>query len=343
MHACPVCSARLRYLRTREIHDVIKAWSTEGGEVGMLTLTLRHSWGDSLRRIRLGLTAAWRRMFQGRAGARLRDLFAHYVRALDVTHGPNGWHPHLHALLFVRDAATISDALDELRVRWADAVGRELGEMAVPRLDEVGVQWSAHCSRADYVCKLGLELNEISRKTARPGHLGPWQIARLTTSADTKERCRALRLWREWVRDMKGARHLTWSRRCRALASLADEEDIPTPEIDPEVNESRRWVVSVPASLWRYRVGAHWSRARPASLLAASRRSLAATLAELRKVGLVPDRYQLRTLASDGSIGAHVLMRKALPDESSTPQPARSTHPLSHARRPRSVYRTISA
>ncbi|MBW5466256.1 hypothetical protein GOY11_35350, partial [Pseudomonas aeruginosa] len=51
---------------------------------------------------------AWRRTTTGRAGKDFRKLLSikGTIRALEVTHGQNVFHPHLHVLLFLEQDAT---------------------------------------------------------------------------------------------------------------------------------------------------------------------------------------------------------------------------------------------
>jgi hypothetical protein len=110
---CPVCAAR----RARKRADEIKRLLFGCGDrtVQMLTLTVTHRRGQALRDLCSVLLRALNRL---RTRRRVRELFARHVeatvRALEVTHGRNGWHPHLHVLL-------VTDA-------WTDAERRVLEE-----------------------------------------------------------------------------------------------------------------------------------------------------------------------------------------------------------------------
>jgi len=326
VHSCPVCAGHIRTERARELARAVKVWTDDGGTVGMLTLTVRHSWGDALRRLRSGLAAAWRRLWQGRAGQAGRALFDFYVRAVDVTHGPNGWHPHLHVLIFTRHLGALTGELETIRTRWADCVAASLGETARPRVDEVGVCWSPKCARAEYLLKLGLELNQITTKQGRPGHRNPWQIAQDTQSTEPAIRCQALQLWREWCGAMKGARHLTWSRGCRALARQGEQPEQLQLDFDQE--RARRWVVSIPARDWAQCIGRPWDMTTPGRLLAASQQSLGAVLVELERAGLEPLRHEIRTLTHDGEVGAHIYMKRR--EATGERAPPRAADPFPH-------------
>ncbi|PRW75701.1 protein rep, partial [Pseudomonas fluorescens] len=69
----------------------------------MLTLTVPHGLGDDLSGLLEQIHKAWRSTSTSRAGKKLRKLLGvrGTIRALEVTPGSNGFHPHLHVLLFL--------------------------------------------------------------------------------------------------------------------------------------------------------------------------------------------------------------------------------------------------
>ncbi len=92
----------------------------------LVTLTIAHTKGCSLRRMRQAVAAAWRRV---RTHRRWREWCArHYVgdvRALEVTYGGfAGWHPHLHLLIVTRrplrsgspGTVPVTDRLGQMRM-----------------------------------------------------------------------------------------------------------------------------------------------------------------------------------------------------------------------------------
>jgi hypothetical protein len=217
----------------------------------MLTLTLSHARCDSLRELMGGLAESYRRTFAGRGGRVARQLLRYYVRAVDVTWGEHGWHPHLHCLAF--HSSDDVDA-DLLGARWSDAVADVLGEERRPLVPGPGCHWLADPSRVDYLCKLGLELSDIGgSKGAHDGHYTHWQIARLASAAYEHRKLaeahplardrKWIALWREWVSASKGRRHLTWSRGARKL--IRDLEPVADPEERP------RWVARMSNVTWR--------------------------------------------------------------------------------------------
>ena len=72
----------------------------------MMTLTMRQYERDLLADLEAMQRQAWKLGFGTNAGRTWRDAkkdfgVRGFVRAWEVTHGPNGWHCHYHVLLFL--------------------------------------------------------------------------------------------------------------------------------------------------------------------------------------------------------------------------------------------------
>lgn len=218
---CPCCAAKIYGARALEVQQCLRIWQhAPKHRAAMLTLTVAHEYGDRLERMRKGLSHAWRLMWQGKTARETRDRLGiqHYVRAVEVTHGKNGWHPHLHVLLFTtRELDEFHQ--DELAERWQSCVVRALGFSARP--DKVHGCNLTHEFRADYIAKLGLEITDIENKRGKLGSKTPWTLAHEAAAGSTKAR----RLWETYAHHMKGARQLTWSRGTKRHFGLLDVTD----------------------------------------------------------------------------------------------------------------------
>ena len=105
---CPVCASKISERRRQEVAHGMKQAEALGLQVFLLTLTVPHGLGDDVSEIVAKMQKAWSRLWIGKAGMALRNalgLFGH-IRALEVTHGENGFHPHFHALLFFHPQQT---------------------------------------------------------------------------------------------------------------------------------------------------------------------------------------------------------------------------------------------
>jgi hypothetical protein len=236
---CPHCSAKIRAGRATEVQDAV-AW--HGAErTSMLTLTVRHGMGDDLKELRSGVANAWRLMQQGAPWTRFRERvgLVGTIRALEVTHGPNGWHPHLHLLVLVRDPAQLEREREWLAIRWRNCVARLWMWDNVPDLEHGCVL--TPCHESNYIAKLGLELAG-GVKDGREGHRTPWQIAQDAVAGDAD-----CVLWRTYCDGIFGARMLTWSKGLRAAAGLLEQtdEDVAAAE-DPDAST----VCRIPGATW---------------------------------------------------------------------------------------------
>ncbi len=129
--SCPVCSAKIGERRAEELGGGVKAWA---GRLLMVSLTLRHSSDDVLAELLDALMKASYGMRNGRWWMRFQQTYGLVgtVRALEVTHGGQGWHPHLHVLFFVAADVDVAQFEAELRGRWLDVVAKQ-GRYASPQ------------------------------------------------------------------------------------------------------------------------------------------------------------------------------------------------------------------
>jgi hypothetical protein len=211
----------------------------------MLTVTLGHELGVDLEVERRVLTLAYRRLFEGRQGQALKSALCieHSVRALDVMWGEiNGWHAHLHAVLFMNGEPE-GDVLNVLARRWRESVawaieerrtaGDDVRGIKLPGCDRKGRERGVLLEELNcetYLSKLGLELVSMATKRGKLGRsFNPWAIAARAAAGKLKFQ----RLWVEFTECMHGARQLFWSRGARKVFGLGEErrdEDLVSSE-----------------------------------------------------------------------------------------------------------------
>jgi hypothetical protein len=238
--------------RAIEIRSALAGPAKEGPEaqpgVAMLTLTIRHGAGDDLRELRRGLANAWRGVARGRPWQKFKAKLGirHSIRALEVTHGDNGFHPHLHVLLFLdREMASLSEdhvaeCVDWLKRRWGVMVDRYLGAGQHGPSYEHGLSLDTGSDDgiAHYICKLGLQMSDPGFKTGSSEHKTRTMmelagvVARWRPQKDTDgswrpclEARRDYQTWRAYSDGIKGAAQLTWSRGLKAASGVKDATD----------------------------------------------------------------------------------------------------------------------
>lgn len=251
---CPVCGPKIRQGRAEELDTVLLRWlkAHGAGTVQLWTLTQPHTSGEPLAELRKTIRAAFRAICSGRQWQALREAYgiAHLVSALDVTHGPNGWHPHLHVLVLTDREAT-DDHVAAIRAHVFAQWDRALVARGRARPHAVhGLHIERAKSRADigrYVCQVIGEADDdtrgwgVAQETARtdlkkshhPGHRTPWQILADIRTRRAKDEWDALdenrdakdcALWAEYETGMKGARAVSFSRGLRAAVGIDREQ-----------------------------------------------------------------------------------------------------------------------
>ncbi len=236
--ACAVCATRISERRRKELSAAVMAWESRGGRVVLVTYTIRHKRGDDLGASVKGLLAARAASRSGRWAVQFKDRFGVVgsVRALEVTHGQNGWHPHLHELLFVAGGADQEQIGAQLRERWASMVGKA----GLRDVNSHGVDVQiADLSVTEYVAKFGrerswTEAHELTKAVTKQARSGGRTPSELLAAATWDEDAAARRLWVEYARTFKGKRQLCWSR------GLRDELGLDAEKSDEELVAERQ-------------------------------------------------------------------------------------------------------
>jgi hypothetical protein len=185
----------------------------------MLTVTLRHDVHLPLRALKSIVMGAFRAARQSRP---VRSIYDEKVRAtmraVEVTHGANGWHPHLHVLMLTEDwtpeeRATFQACYERAVQRLANKAGVLYSRVAPKR--GVAMKWSnakrtqAEIEKCNYLAKLGWEMTNAAGKGDPQ-----FAIARRAVAGDEH----ASSLWREYTAAMKGTRLIELDERACSFA-----------------------------------------------------------------------------------------------------------------------------
>lgn len=245
---CPVCATKISERRRQEVAKAIKQAEALGLQVFLLTLTVPHGLGDDVNDILNKMMAAWKRLWQGRQGQELRNslgLFGH-IRALEVTHGENGFHPHFHALLFFHPQQATAAGWGSLPWIWQKVAVRS--GLPAPSIDR-GCRIDDGSRAAQYVAKgvwgLDSEVTKGHVKSGRKGARTPFDLLRDYMHGDKA----AGALWRVYVDAFAGRRQLHWSvglKKLLSIAELSDDEIANKPE-----DEQSLLLASITDEQWR--------------------------------------------------------------------------------------------
>jgi Replication protein len=215
---------------------------TAGGSASLITLTMRHHSGHKLTDLWTALSAAWRGVISGKqwmADQELGGLLG-WVRVVEATHGRNGWHLHVHALICWKESVSL---------QLAQEIGHRMWQRCTRVLERKGLTSWKHRGGVDvrmatlntdnlahYFNKLAREVTYSHMKEARGGR-SPFKI--LTDGLRTGD-ADDLDLWAEWEQASFGRRQLTWSLGVHDLRKLADldleesDEDVAAEDLQGE-------------------------------------------------------------------------------------------------------------
>jgi hypothetical protein len=279
--ACPVCSAKIRNTRAEEISGAAARWDLAGNSVYMVTFTAPHDLGMKLSALLPVIADSFRAVISGRAWIKLKKStgIVGTIRSVEVTHGANGWHPHLHVLVFIEGdpgASGLVQLSRHFREKWKRAIVKA-GYRAPDEVHGVKIERCMSAAEAGaYIAKTqdgkapGNELARGDMKTGRNGNRAPFQILEdFRWTGDAED----IGLWRAYERATKGHQAITWSKGLRAMLAVEEktDEDLAAEEVGGEV------IVMIPAKTWREVVAVP---GLPAHLLDVAERGGAAAVAD---------------------------------------------------------------
>lgn len=247
---CPVCSARISERRREELSTGLDRWVTAGHGVSMATLTAPHYINTRLDKHLAGIGDALRTWTNRPSFKRIAERIGLVgrVRALEVTHGQNGWHSHYHILFFTEspiDAESLPVLETEMLKLWQSACV----SAGLPEPNENGFKLAAgNAAAGDYVSKWGAAeemTKSVSKTGQQAGQVTPFGLLAAHAGGDTK----AAGLFREYAKCFKGKRQLVWSKGLRDLLQLGIEktdEQLAAEDIAPATE-----FMQVPLNVWQ--------------------------------------------------------------------------------------------
>lgn len=242
---CPCCSAKISERRRKELKQAIGQHTDQGGHVAMLTLTVRHSWTDDLNDMLVRLAKAMDRFRSGKRYNSLRERIGLIgtVRAFELTHGKNGWHPHFHVVIFYRNRQDLRKLEREFFELWKLAC-KSAGLETLK--DAFSLQDAQEAD--DYVSKWGIESEMTkfhSKRGGREKGRTPFDILR-DYLADPSDR--DAHLFRVYAAAFKGKQQLVWS---RGLKHMFQIEELDDESIAKKKEEKASILGVVPYHVWR--------------------------------------------------------------------------------------------
>lgn len=249
---CPVCAAAISEARRQEMSLAVSRHCEAGGGVYLLTLTLPHQDNQPLQQLleqlqdarkKLQNSRKWKDTWEqaGRVGS---------VAGLECTVGWNGWHPHVHMLVFADRAGLhegppsiegdlSSRAIDTLKLEWVRLL-LKVGAIREEQGSDVykhGLNVRGGEKAAEYIAKYGDDHWGLSREMASTyakigvrgtqagfQHFTPFQLLEIADArGDYSVQARAM--FREFAAAFKGRRMLTWSPGLKKRFNIAELDD----------------------------------------------------------------------------------------------------------------------
>jgi len=261
---CPICAAKITEARRKELDLAVTAWVKHGGKVELLTLTFPHEADMPLGELLAKFGKALQSFKNSKGYKRITASAgrAGNIRSLETTWGENGWHPHVHELVFLSGDVSDED-VDALSGLWAKALikvklasnadlSNMLAQAGKGARGCVALTLQDGKYAAEYIAKFGhdsawgasSEMTKPHSKLGKAGEFGgtdhytPFQLLAWAESGDE----RAAALFREFAAAFTGKRMLSWSPKLRLLLTGCENElsdDELAAHDDPAPGESR--------------------------------------------------------------------------------------------------------
>lgn len=257
---CPVCASKITERRRQEL-----TWAVQSSDYAVLltTYTLRHDKSHTLKESLAAILETFAGMKSGRQWyeTKKRIGWVGDVRALEVTYGEHGWHPHIHVLTLLEqplDYAAMEWLQNRLKARW----GKILKDKGRNADWHYGVDVRTGTKAiAEYIAKYG----RLPKKTGwtleheltkQPVKRGKWHgVTPIQLLEDYGERdTTAGNLYIEYATAFKGRHQLQWSRGLRNLLGL-DEEQKTDEQLAKEDVSAAHYLALLSRDDWRVVLG----------------------------------------------------------------------------------------
>ena len=240
---CVNCSWLISERRRR---DLAAALDASGASLLLCSYTVQHHEFMLLPELLAALLDAFAATHRGEPFQRFKNRYGirHFIRALEVTYGEHGWHPHIHQIILLL-AALSDEQLDAFREwlqpRWITMLGkRGFTATLANGLDIRAGQMTV----SEYVAKFGYEprwsaSHELARSNTKVARTAssrtPFALLEDYALNDDHE---AGRLFVEFAKAFKGKRKLQpsdgfWSLLPEVEGDISDEEIAAAEDVNP--------------------------------------------------------------------------------------------------------------
>lgn len=264
--ASPLSAASISKTRSEQVAKALKKWfeQDERYSVAFLTLTLAHDKSQTLQQVWDTVSDAWSAVINTGAwrgdkwneGDAKRFGVVHWLKTVEATYGKNGWHVHIHCLLFLDKTLTVDERRtmeDRIYKRWRGGAERK-GFKAPTRKHGVKIEQALREKSASelgsYMVKgalssvadtLSREMTsgQVSKQARSEDNRTPFQILdSISRSGDFSSKNPDVQIWWEWEKSSLGRRQMTWSKGAKQALGVLDLEDAEAEELSEETTSS---------------------------------------------------------------------------------------------------------
>lgn len=248
---CPQCAGKIASGRAEELAEAVVEAARQGMAGAMISYTFPHYRGEDLRILVEKFAKARSKLRACRAWKRFADRWgiAGEVKALEVTVGKNGWHPHGHVLTFFDADIPESRRAEfqaELYAAWRTVCIR--ADLPTPSAAHgIHVLWfqDAESMAADYVAGWSAiqELTGQTSKEAAEHGRNAWQLLDAASAGDED----AGKLWLDYVRVFHGRQQLRWS---KGLRNRLKQKDLFDAALLQDGTDQARHLLTLSRDQW---------------------------------------------------------------------------------------------
>jgi len=254
---CPVCASKIQEKRRKEIAQAIDYFYQNKKQSAMVTFTFPHSKNQSLEELLKKQSEALKLFRQGNVWTLFKNRidFAGLIRALEITHGRNGWHPHTHELWFIDKNTKLKGIQDFITERWLDCCYKVglLTKDKFKAFKDNAVNIKMNCKASNYLAKQDSAINwGIDRELAKSANKGngkgknPFEFLAEDNTFNQN-------LFIEFSQAVKGKSQLFWSHGLKEKIGIKDikDEEIAEEEIIEEVEKIQPKPVNFTYEQWK--------------------------------------------------------------------------------------------
>lgn len=245
--ACPVCRYKILNKRKTEIIELCKRAQADGLKAGFLSLTQQHKRYRSVDQLKdqmRFISESWRYLMSIPALKRMmKKARFEYVRGLDTMYNKrNGFHPHLHLILFANTREDLQFISDTIRDYWITRSPKSTisNQVYKPVYDNFEEQLT------NYITKMNLAdeitnpfMNKKSNKS-----INPLDTLRLIEEKDftVYSYAECVKIYNDFIRVTKGMRSITYSSGFKKKYKIAELTDT---DIVNDTSELKELVIGV--------------------------------------------------------------------------------------------------